>query len=1245
MSDCSKHKNPLHHNGTSQIQRLLPGLDKNRFALVDEKGFADWIVFANNYAAFINYYNTSDSISDNWQSFFDTDISAQLGTIAIQNIERYRTEIKERFDFIKNDDNKLSLTTIKIKLNELFSAILALSKAIDGYALSLPNETILKQNIRNLIQIKLAPALHTLIANYYAADAFHHNYLNLTALSDWNILNTPLTDAAQIINTIELSDIWLFDTIADNWIDYKNAIIADDSIYNDPINGFADDYLSISHAANHNLFSGIFDTYLIAYTKIIEDATAELLSSLENFDTHAPHYTLFLCFLKLYKFAQVNINTITERHLDFYYREVLRLQPKPAEANKVHVLAELAKQVDDYLLEKSTALKAGKDSLNNDAVYALDNDAVFTKATVAQLKTFYKASNTDSLLTQNNANRVFASPITNSADGLGAELTESKEEWHPFVHKVFQEAQLKNIAMPKAQIGFALASHYLFLTEGERKVFIRLVLNDNAALNGKHIECYLTIEKGWYKVDSSLSISSVSKKLSDGITACAEIAFTIPGSAPAITNYNQKIHGGTYNLATPLLKIYLVNDDALLYEYEALKDVTITTTEIRVEVGMAGSYNQKGLKQLLVSNDFGVVDASKPFMPFGPQPTSGNRLVIGSKELFSKKNADIRLNLEWKDKTTIDADISYAVLSDGNYPNIAIKNLEAGIWNTLIGYSELFSSTATKQISVSGSALNNSVASYADTYEDYNTGSNNGFIALQLTQSFGHKEYIKDYSKYLLERSPEIDDTILNEPKEPYTPILQSLYASYSAYSVVHLTEVNSFTNRDIKLFHIYPFGEGEQHKHLQPLHDVFLLPQFKHQSDGFVRQHIAELYIGIEKLNPGDAVNILFQVMEGTTNPTVAKPEKHIQWSWLGNNEWNEYKDEEIDDYTLQLVQSGIISFPIPKEATVSNTILPSGFIWLKAAVIEAAEAVCKLITINAQAAVATFLNNKNADDFLSTALPASTISKLKNPDAAIKKINQPYPSFGGRGKESDEHFYIRVSERLRHKARAITIWDYEHIVLEAFPEIYKVKCLNHTQVEDGVYNEVKPGYVSIITIPSLINRNDADPLKPYTQQSTLTNIENYLRKQIACFVNLKACQPQFEVVRMEFSLKLYSQYKDFNFYSNKLKEAITQFLSPWAFGQINTIDFGGKIFKSVLINFIEERYYVDYITDVMMYVKVDDLTIESGDLDEVEVSTGRSILVSAPASKHIIHPINASDEAEHITCEQKAITGNINK
>ena len=276
-------------------------------------------------------------------------------------------------------------------------------------------------------------------------------------------------------------------------------------------------------------------------------------------------------------------------------------------------------------------------------------------------------------------------------------------------------------------------------------------------------------------------------------------------------------------------------------------------------------------------------------------------------------------------------------------------------------------------------------------------------------------------------------------------------------------------------------------------------------------------------------------------------------------------------------------------------------------------------MLSVDAQAAVVTFVSNNNAADFQQTALPAGSISKLKEASSAIKKIKQPYPSFGGRSAETSEQYFVRVSERLRHKSRAITIWDYEHLILEAFPSIHKVKCLNHTKFSGNDYNELAPGHVTIITIPDLINRNDANPLRPYTNQSVLEQIETFLKKKISCHVKLDVRHPQFEEVRLEFKLKLIGGL-EFNFYRELLQKEITEFLTPWAYGKATDIVLGGKVHKSVLINFIEERSYVDYITDVKMYHRTDEGLPESSDTDTIEASTARSILVSAPSSKHTV-------------------------
>ncbi|HYE54396.1 MAG TPA: hypothetical protein VD996_06115, partial [Chitinophagaceae bacterium] len=77
--------------------------------------------------------------------------------------------------------------------------------------------------------------------------------------------------------------------------------------------------------------------------------------------------------------------------------------------------------------------------------------------------------------------------------------------------------------------------------------------------------------------------------------------------------------------------------------------------------------------------------------------------------------------------------------------------------------------------------------------------------------------------------------------------------------------------------------------------------------------------------------------------------------------------------------------------------------------------------------------------------------------------------------------------------------------------------------------------------------------------------------------------------------------------------------------------------VYKSVMINFIEERPYVDYITDVYMYHDKQDGCPESKDQDEIVASTAMSILVSAPAKEHLIHVIEEDDEPVETCSEHK--------
>jgi hypothetical protein len=350
-----------------------------------------------------------------------------------------------------------------------------------------------------------------------------------------------------------------------------------------------------------------------------------------------------------------------------------------------------------------------------------------------------------------------------------------------------------------------------------------------------------------------------------------------------------------------------------------------------------------------------------------------------------------------------------------------------------------------------------------------------------------------------------------------------------------------------------------------------------------------------------------------GTADPLLAKPKQHVHWWYLSENTWQEFASGEVRDGTSQLLQSGLIRFSIPREANENHTLLPAGKVWLRATVKTAVDAVNQIVGVNAQAVGVTLLDNKNDPNLGALPLKAGTITKLRQPSGAVKKIHQPYATFGGTAKEQSAPFYTRVSERLRHKQRAITIWDYERILLQAFPQIHKIKCLNHLRYEptdtQPIYRELAPGHVTIIGVSDVRNQNGVDPLRPYLSLADLESMEVYLRKITSCFVKLHIRNPIFEPVHASFDVCFLEGY-DETFYKKLLNNEIVQFMSPWAFTGSKDILFGGKIHKAALVNFVEERPYVDHLVNFVLSHSTDQ---DQQDVEVVKPTKQVSILVSA--------------------------------
>jgi len=1232
MSDnCNDNRDSLKlvRDGTSQAQRPFQALDP-AYAPVNERTVAHGMVFARQYSAFLKYFNNQNLSSGSWQTFFSDDLSLQLAIAAIQNVDNYRQEVKRYFDFLNDLSNDVPAKEAECKerLGYLFSCVASLAVRLDELNESLPADNRLKGALQNVIKNQLAPHFRQFWA-YYKHDfsLLPANRLIANLPATINLSTTPTTlgivgSPALPIVTVSgrtFSTDWIpANAVETDWTTFYNNIAAE--------NGYGTGgsvFTRINRLSTHNLFTSIFDQFLRAYARTVAEAKAALDDSLTQYDGHAPHYALFLAFLRLHEYARAEANTLTGRHLDFYYKKVLRLREKPAAPGHAHLLVELAKHASNYEIPAGEKFTAGKDDLGRDVFFKNDRNFVANKAKVTALKTVYRhstESSEDKVVKTNPAGRIFASPVANSDDGLGAELTSTDQSWHPFFNKIYTDGLLSEIRMPMAELGFAVTSHYLFLAGGIRTVALNFTGLSLSTEEISHIKCFFSTEKGWeeWSLDASNTANTFTGTL---------LQVVLKGDFPPVVPYSSKVHGYGFDTNLPMMLVKLKQDSASEFLYKSLQDAVITQITLGVKV--------ENLKSLAVSNDFGPVDTSKPFQPFGAQPLANSSLIVGSKEIFQKNLISASVKLTWQNTP--------APYTNGvpKVPTIQVSQLTEGKWVAPTGSTSF--GTTDNTITVTSEAQHTAKdAPDLTENEQYTTAARRGFVRLSLSADFGQAAHQKALLVYIKNLTSSTTDPA---PPPPLGPFASAISFDYVAAQEIDLnaSDIPTFTDRKAKFFHLGPFGHAERHHLLKdgsPDEKVHLLPQFDFQNDG-----AAELYIGIANLRPPQNLSLLFQVADGTANPLAKKPKPHIHWSYLNRNEWVPFDKNDVGDNTGELTRSGIVTLAMPRAASDNNTLLPSGSHWIRLAVGSGNDAVCRLLRVAAQALQATFADAGNDPAFPAKTLPAGTIAGLDQPDAAVKGIEQPFQTFGGRGQENLADFYTRVSERLRHRDRAVALWDYERLILEAFPQLYRAKCLPHTQyqpakaAEPAKYRELAPGHVTIITIPNQQQHNLHDPLRPYTSLGLLLEIEAFLQQRLTCFATLHVRNPEFEPVWTEFRVRLMPGY-DETFYLKKLRQEITRFLSPWAYSDGSSPSFGGKVFKSVLINFVEERPYVDYVTDFILrhrfFSEKDGREMDSNDLNEVAPSKAVSILVSVPESGHDIQPIT---EAAAETAREKCL------
>ncbi|MCI5141768.1 MAG: hypothetical protein D3909_08580, partial [Candidatus Electrothrix sp. ATG1] len=469
---------------------------------------------------------------------------------------------------------------------------------------------------------------------------------------------------------------------------------------------------------------------------------------------------------------------------------------------------------------------------------------------------------------------------------------------------------------------------------------------------------------------------------------------------PPVVNYNEKVLAQGLNVNDPVVKFEFrpSEKNSAQHLYSSFKDVKISRLGIDVNV--------KGVKDLILENDLGVLNPSKPFLPFGPVPKKGSKFYVGSNEVFKKPLKSVKLTIYWGDLPVesftahYNKYTGYSILNTSFTTNISLryKGKWIGPADNEYHSQKLFNNHSDENIAPENPSIfdfnrqDKQQLDFPDRFTPFTQFSNTlqyGFLRFDLQHSFLHSLY----PTFLAKAITKGDET--NVPNQPYTPLITEISLDYHATYTTTLNE--DCLPEKARLFQITPFGHREFSSENPYLLDRFPVAGIGTEPAKELEDTISAgtLYIGIKDLHPPQNLSILFQVAEGSAAPE-AKEEK-VYWSYLADNRWTAFKDTEIlSDKTNGLLTSGIIKFSIPQEISSKNTLLPSGLHWIKASVQQHPDAVCKLIAVIPQAVVAGFRNDENDLAHLETALPADTISKLKNRSSGIKKVMQPYASFG---------------------------------------------------------------------------------------------------------------------------------------------------------------------------------------------------------------------------------------------------------
>jgi hypothetical protein len=386
-------------------------------------------------------------------------------------------------------------------------------------------------------------------------------------------------------------------------------------------------------------------------------------------------------------------------------------------------------------------------------------------------------------------------------------------------------------------------------------------------------------------------------------------------------------------------------------------------------------------------------------------------------------------------------------------------------------------------------------------------------------------------------------------PNPPWLPQARSVSLSYEAH-----TRISTF-------FYILPWGGYEAVSWSGSALRLLPVPAQ------------ASLELGFSGLDAPQSIDLLLQMTAGSE---AAPPQ--VSWQHLDSNNWVPLDDAQISaDTTNGLQNTGILSFNLPVAGAAPSTIVSTNYRWLRA-VTARPDGFPDAIGIYPHPITATWVNDgTGSGEHLAQPVPPYTIKSSLQPVPGIRIIDQPIETFGGRPAENTQTFRVRLSERLRHKGRVVLPWDYERLVLETFPSIWKVKAIPAASAEGAL----KPGRVLVTVVAGAGGVQVADPTEPLASADMLEQIRGFLSSMASPFACIQVTNPIYVRIHVTAEV-LFQDSPEGGGGIDVLNSELVRYLSPWFYDAERAFLQGQYASEDAITQFIQTRPWVASLVNI---------------------------------------------------------------